>query len=117
MAHFMTQPITPAQVGATKADILPPEVFQAFNRLIAAHSVNGSATIRQDDVISLIVELMIPAHPMETHYQRTTDHRFKIVNSGWLNVEDAYRAAGWCVVYDKAGFNESYPSTFTFSTP
>ncbi len=33
----------------------------------------------------------------------------------WLNVEELYRAQGWTVTYDKPGYNESYPATFTFA--
>jgi hypothetical protein len=41
--------------------------------------------------------------------------RGEIFHRGWLDVEDAYRAEGWTVVYDKPGYNESYAASFTFS--
>lgn len=111
------KPITPSEVGATKASIFPPEVFQSFNELIASHCVNGAATFRQDEVIERMWGLMYPG--MEgtgAGEQVKSRWRREVFSEGWLNVEDAYRAAGWKVEYDKPGYNETYEATFTFSS-
>jgi len=36
-------------------------------------------------------------------------------DKGWMDVEDAYRKAGWDVDFDKPGYNETYEANFTFS--
>jgi len=41
--------------------------------------------------------------------------RNKIFEMGWLDVEDAYRAQGWNVVYDRPGYCESYEASFIFT--
>ena len=60
----------------------------------------GSATVKQDDVVALMV-------------QKGLD-RQEIFDKGWLNVEDIYRKAGWRVVFDKPGFRDTYPATYEF---
>lgn len=95
------RPIKPSEVAAEKAKVFPDAVFESFNEIIAQASTGGSVTIKQADV----VELMVKKGLKEEEIQR----------SGWLNIEEAYRAAGWKVEYDKPAYNESYPATFTFS--
>lgn len=41
--------------------------------------------------------------------------RSDIFENHWLDFEDAYRASGWGVEYDKPGFNETYQARFIFS--
>lgn len=96
----MSKPITPAQVAQKQGDVIPAAVFDAFNAEIAATFVGGTAKVLQDRVVS-----------------RLTDggmSRREIFDSGWLNVEESYQAAGWKVSYEKPGFNESGEACFTF---
>ena len=95
------RPIRPSEVAKKKEIIFPDAVFTAFNELIAQQFYNGSATIKQDDIVELMVKKGL--------------YRAEIYKRGWLNIEDTYRKAGWKVEYDKPGYNESYPATFTFS--
>ena len=95
------KPIRPEEVGALKvAEAIPDEVFGAFNVLIARHCAAGHARVKQEDVVKRLVEL---GHA-----------RADVFALGWLNVEDAYRAAGWKVVYRKPGYNESGDAIFDF---
>lgn len=99
----MTKPIRPEDIGAAKVENFPAAVFDAFNAEITAKFQAGMARIRQDVVV-----------------QRLIDGGFKrqeIFDAGWLNVEDAYRAAGWKVNYDKPGFNEIGEAYFEFIRP
>lgn len=96
----MPGPIKPQDVAKSKATVFPEVVFDAFNELITQEFANGYATIKQDDVVRLMVTKGLK--------------REDIYQKGWLNVEAAYQAAGWDVEYDKPGYNESYPATFTF---
>ena len=41
--------------------------------------------------------------------------RQTVFDNGWLDVEEAHRAAGWRVEYDKPAYNESYDAFFVFS--
>lgn len=105
MAKIKVRPIKPGEVvKAKKETVFPDAVLQAFNELITLHFNGNHATIKQDDVIALIMAKM----------GFETKDRGKIFDNGWLDVEDVYRAEGWHVEYDKPGYNETYPSTFIF---
>lgn len=95
------QPIRPEDIGKAKRGVIPDKVVGVFNRLIAKHYSNGSATIKQEEVVE-----MLTVH-MECD-------RAKIYEEKWLDIEDLFRDAGWKVTYDKPGYNETYPATFTF---
>lgn len=97
----MVKPISPDEVGAEKQKHLPEIVFETFNRLIAQNFSNGRAKVMQEDVVHALTENCI-----------TTS---EIDKNGYLNVEEAYRDAGWKVEYDKPGYNESYGAFFVFT--
>jgi len=106
-----TKPITPNEVAGKKAQLLPNEVIESFNELIALNFEDGSSVFKQDEVVKLIRNKM------------SVDID-KIFENCWLDVKPIYEEAGWTVEYnkpgpglsyDKPGFNESYPATFTFT--
>jgi len=97
------KPFTPKQAEDKKIEVIPPQVIEAFEELIVENLRGGTATIKQDDVVNRIHEKMTGVKTQE------------MFDKGWLDVEDLFRKAGWEVEYDKPGFNESYPATFTFS--
>lgn len=99
----MSKPIRPQDVGAAKAEYFPSAVFDAFNAEIAHRYFGGLAVVKQGAVVDRLVEAGLK--------------RSEIYSSGWLNVEDAYREAGWVVRYEKAGFNENGDSIFEFRAP
>ena len=107
----MTKPLSPDEIGLYKSKTFPPEVFEAFNELIAAKFSNGYATVKQEDVVERIISKIDKDHDPEDLPTRT---RSRIFAEGWLNVEEAYREQGWKVEYDKPGYNESYGAYFTF---
>jgi hypothetical protein len=94
------QPISPAEIPAAKQAIIPGFVFDAFNECIAANWSGGSARVLQKDVVA-----KIKASPDYTE-------PFKYE---WLNVEEAYRASGFHVTYDKPAYCETYDPLFEFS--
>lgn len=96
----MTKPISPAEVAAAKREHIPAVVFEAFNAEIAANFTGGRAKVLQKDVVARLVEGGMD--------------RQVIFDKGYLNVEEAYRAEGWRVEYDKPGYNESYDASFEF---
>lgn len=95
------QPITPEEVAAVRARELPNEVIEAFNSLIAQNFVSGQAKVMQREVIERLVQAGID--------------RNDIFDKHYLDVEHIYEAAGWKVVYDKPGRDDSYKPYFIFS--
>lgn len=98
------KPISPHEVVGKKKSLLPDEVLDAFNELIAEHFSGRSSKFEQSKVIDRILE--------KFHHKLEKDELFK---NHWLDVEDVYRESGWIVEYDKPGYNESYAATFKFS--
>lgn len=96
----MPGPIRPKDVTARKAAQIPEEVFEVFNELIARDWNGYAATVRQDEVVRLLVERGID--------------RARVFSEHMLDVEQAYRAVGWAVSYDRPAYNEEYPATFNF---
>lgn len=78
--------IKPSEVVELKKNIIPQEVFDAFNELIAKNWDGRSATVLQDDVVALIISKF--ASSVNPYSER------------WLDIEDSYRNEGWIVEYD-----------------
>lgn len=111
------KPIGPEDVARAKTQTFPDEVIEAFNELIAAGYTGGRSAVRQEDAVNLIMDKMDAKNTPPIGSGHRKHLRNEIFAKGWLNVEEIYRAQGWKVVYDKPGFNESYPATFEFSRP
>lgn len=94
-------PISPKEVADKKMEMFPDAVFEAFNEMIVQNAGIGEITVKQDDVVALMVKKGLD--------------RNEIYKNGWLDVEDVYRKAGWKVDYDKPGYNEDYDAYFVFS--
>lgn len=107
----MAKPIRPSEVAKAKVKYqnIPDFVIDAFNELIAREYSYGRAIVKQDDAIALILE---KAHKI-AEYEEV--ERGDLFNKRWLDVEEIFKKAGWVVEYDKPGYCESYPATFTFS--
>lgn len=88
------RPIKPDAVADEKVINFPDAVFEAFNQLIAQNFSGGSATVKQKDVVALMVGKGVEAE--------------EIYKNHWLDVEDVYRAAGWKVMYDKPAYCEEW---------
>lgn len=95
------KPITPKQ-ALKKVQEFPPEVIESFNECIAASFHQGSATVKQKDVVAKICAKM----------DVSSDTVF---DKYWLDVEQAFKKAGWKVEYDKPGYCENYEAFFVFS--
>ncbi len=97
----MTKPITPAEVSEKKIEVIPDEVFEAFNELIAENWNGSSSTVLNKEAVKLIKE-------------KIKNKANLVWKDCWLDIEPCYRKAGWKVEYDSPGFNESYESTYEF---
>lgn len=101
----IVKPITPDEVD--KGQHIPDFVIQAFNELIAEAWEGREATVVQKDAVARCIKVA------KVGGERVTSTM--LFYKGWLNVEGFYRNAGWDVVYDKPGYNESYEATFCFT--
>jgi hypothetical protein len=95
----MAGPIKPSEVD--KTTVIPDVVFDIFNTLITEKWDGDQAIVLQDTVVERITRTL--GCPRHTVFDRNL-----------LDIESAYRKAGWTVVYDKPGYNETYPATFIF---
>jgi hypothetical protein len=98
------KPVTPKEAVDRAREDIPNEVVEAFNELIAKDidTLSGEATVMQDEVLELIRRKL----------KFKNDE--KIFGNKWLDVEPLFRKAGWTVVYDKPGYNESGRAYYTF---
>lgn len=95
--------IRPVEALKLKIKDIPEEVLEVWNELIVKNLSGSSSTILQKDAAAAIAQKMNVA----------SDY---VYESGWLDIEKIYRSAGWKVVYDKPGYNESYHARFEFTT-
>lgn len=96
----MTEPISPDEVYEVKQPF-PPEVFRAFNELIARDYSGNSAKVNQTEVANLIASYLGIS-------------KSEVFAKKYLDIENSYRGKGWKVHYDKPAYNESYEATFEF---
>lgn len=96
------KPITPDEVVKRKGSVIPDQVIEAVNTLVAKKWTGSSATFKQDDIVGIIRGVMGVS-------------RDTIFEAGWLDFEPVFEEAGWKVYYDKPGYCEDYNATFTFS--
>jgi hypothetical protein len=100
-------PITPGEASKRKLKDIPDFVIEAFNDLIVRKFSGSQATVKQDEVVELIMEKAKEAKVDVTRDQLFENH--------WLDVEPYFMRAGWKVDFDKPGYNESYDAYFVFS--
>lgn len=94
----MTKPISPSDIAATKKLVIPPEVIEAANELIALNYSDGYASFKLKDFVKLAKKKLGNVK----------------LNDDWLNIEDIYRAEGWKVIYDQPAYCETYDAYFQF---
>lgn len=98
----MIKPISPDEVVSKKLGSIPEEVIDAFNEAIVMSWDGKVSTFTQDYIIAKICE------------KNSEISREHIFACRWLDVELIYENCGWNITYDKPGYNETYPATFTF---
>lgn len=95
-------PISPSDVAAHKLSTFPDVVIDTWNKAIAVSWNGYSAKIVQTEITDKLASVL-----------NTT--RSNVFSSGYLEIEDIYRKAGWKVSYDKPSYCEDYDAYFTFS--
>lgn len=97
----MVKPIKPSQVIDKLGLSLPDYVTRAVNNLIARNWSGRSSCFKYSDL------------KREINSLRESD-TLEIVNFP-TNFEPVYENAGWKVVCDRPGYNESYETNWTFT--
>lgn len=98
----MVKPITPAEIAKKNAEReFPPYVIEAFNNMIAQQLRSGGKVARfsQKAVVEEILKCAFHGHGIELARQTIFDEHL-------LDVEDAFRAQGWKVEYEKGAYYE-----------
>lgn len=103
----MVEPIRPEEVVDKR---FPDGVILSFNQLIQENMKDGTAHIKQDDIINRILTNMSPTYPLGDLYKCRQD----IFQHNWLDVGDTYRKVGWIVYYDNGEWNEDGVAFFEF---
>ncbi len=98
----MVKALSPDDVAEQKLKDIPPEVMEAWNKVIAKHYVGRESSFGQEEIIS---EIMVA----------TQVDRAQVFKRHWLDIEEIYRQAGWHVNYDKPAYCETYEANFTFT--
>jgi hypothetical protein len=101
MSSEKVRPIKPSEIEDKKTATFPDAVFESFNEMIIKNYSGISATVKQKDVVKLMVDKGL--------------NQKQIIDNHWLDVEPIYRKEGWHVKYDGPGYNESYEPYFVFS--
>lgn len=100
------KPIAPSEIVEAQLQQFPDFVLETWNAAIAKNWTGRQSHITQPDMVAAL----IAASP-------NTIDRSDVFDNHWLDIEDAYRAEGWKVEYDKPGYNESYDAYFVFKKP
>ncbi len=102
----MAKAFSPNEARKAKATLIPDEVIEAFNELIALSLENDIARVSQCELLNLI----------ERKFRQNNKplyHRNDVIEKGWLNIEPLYEDAGWEVTYDRSGMGECYEASWT----
>ena len=99
---------SPAEVRKHKGNVIPAEILDATNDLLAARYTPGrKISIKLKDIVELAKEKMRAAGNPEANEN--------FYDKNWMDIESLYEDAGWKVSFDKPGYNESYDAFFDFS--
>jgi len=104
----LVQPITPQEAARKRLDSFEPEMITAVNNLIIKNldSSRRSASFKQEDVIKEYFKVK--------GVEETEKLRHSLFDRHQLDFEPIFRKAGWSVMFDKPGYNESYEAYFKF---
>ena len=97
------KPLSPREVAEQFNSSIPDEVIQAVNTLLIKEYKNGTAILKQKDIMAEI--RLINSDLTAT----------KIYENGWLDFENVFISNGWEVEYDNPVYCEDYDAFFRFS--
>jgi hypothetical protein len=94
------KPITPKEVLEKRPLVLEP-VFEVFNKLIL-DAFDGRQAVIYLEPAAIIVSKTLGIK------------KEKLYDSGYMDIEDHYREAGWVVVYSQPDRTENFRPHYTF---
>jgi len=103
------KPISPEKVEQIRIHEMPEAIIQATNEMIVRKWNGSSATVKVDEIIEQYFRLK------GLHTKANTRERKELFDKHYLDIEPAYREAGWKVKFEKPDYTESFPSYFVFS--
>lgn len=86
------KPLSPADVVKRSSQTFPPEVIECFNQLILEKWNGTQAQVNQKEALERISQVL-----------KTTTQN--ILDSGYLDIETAFRKVGWSVRYEKGDYS------------
>lgn len=92
--------IKPDEVVQARTE-LPNAVFDVFNDLIVEKFNGNYARVLQKDVEERLVDRGFVKSELYSHH--------------WMDVEDAYKQAGWSVIHDQPIWRATYDAYYEFS--
>lgn len=97
----VVQPITPEALER-REHYIPYQIIDAVNRLLEKYYVNrtGKATVPVEEIVALANQFGLTTGDIYANH--------------WLDFENIYRNAGYEVIYDHPGYNETYKPVFHF---
>ena len=99
--HKLTIPvITPEEILKAKAENIPNQVIESFNKLIIRYWDGSKSIVLKDDAVNEIL-----THYSENQHKDIKDLMYK---EHWLDIEPLYILAGWKVNYYKSDYT-TYP--------
>jgi hypothetical protein len=93
---------SPQDVLNAKTGVIPAEVIETINQLLAERFDGNPCYIKQDEVVERASSSMKDVS------------RNDFFDKGWLNFESLYEKQGWRVDYDKPAYNENYSAFWRF---
>lgn len=106
------KPITPSEVARQKVADLPPEVIQAANECIASNFMGRCSQFTVNKFVDRLEKIMGIESDILVEKQKFRELAGK---SGWLNIEEVYKSAGWKVEYFKPDYTESFDPYWIFT--
>lgn len=103
------KPFSPDDARAAKKTVLPKELLQAVNELLAERYVDHGA------IHITLTELKLRCRKLVGYDEYASiEDPTKSWPKGVWDFEPVYRDAGWKVNYDSPGYNESYEGFYIF---
>jgi hypothetical protein len=91
MKEKEVKPIKPEEILKKKLEVIPEEMIQAVNELIALNWNGSSSTIRQDKLLRKYFEL--------SGLEDSRSNRDKVFDNHYLDFEQIYGENGWKIKF------------------
>ena len=98
------KPITPDEVLDRKINAMPEAILQAVNDLIAKKWNGHDATFKVEEIVDQYFRV--------TNEDKSPAARAILFDNHWLDIEPAYREAGWKVKFERPDYTENFESYF-----